>query len=264
MSRRARLVAWIGIAIVALGGCAGPPVTPLPTHEWIDAPHAMDTLRERATLIDTLSATCRLVLRSADGETVRLDGAIVCRPPDRVRLRAWKMGQTVFDLLATPEGAWAWAPDADDPAAALREIGVRADRLAEAMAYVTGGFVDGARVVGLTDDSLVVERPTAETGARVRGVIDRRTLTPREAILLDSAGRERYRLTFEDYVVIDSHLLATSMSGRGEEGRFSVRLDEIEVNVEPAEGAFVPAAGAVRLPSPPGGDDADGGGDGRP
>ena len=99
--------------VLGVTGCAArrAPEAGLPKFGDLDDATALRVLDERARSVGTASAACDLALTRADGQSVRLDGAVAMAPPDRLRLRAWKFGQAVFDLTMTPEGLWVVAGD---------------------------------------------------------------------------------------------------------------------------------------------------------
>ena len=99
-----------------LAGCAArrPVESNLPTYGRLDPAAALRMLAERSASVRSVSAQAGLTLTRADGQSVNLDGAVVMAPPGRVRLRAWKFNQAIFDLTLTPDGLWVLTPD--DPA----------------------------------------------------------------------------------------------------------------------------------------------------
>ena len=71
-------------------------------------PAALRILQDRgAGGEDGSQAASLLTLTRPDGQSVRLDAALVMSLPDHsVRLRAWKFNQAVFDLTLNPQGLW--------------------------------------------------------------------------------------------------------------------------------------------------------------
>src|SRR5205085_1085222 len=95
-----------------LAGCARHPKEPaLPTHPWVDQQTALRTLSERAKAVKTVQSEASVTItRPDDGGTVRLDAVLALQPPEYARLRAWKIGQAIFDLTLNPQGAFVVLP----------------------------------------------------------------------------------------------------------------------------------------------------------
>jgi len=73
-----------------------------PDHSQLDATAARALVREQARALRDLSASVSLSIETAEFEG-SLSGALVVAPPTRLRLRATKLMQDVFDLVITPE-----------------------------------------------------------------------------------------------------------------------------------------------------------------
>jgi len=84
-------------ALVLAGACRSPP-----DRSALDADQARDFVREQARAVRDLSAAVSLSIE-ADGFEGSLSGALLIEPPSRLRLRASKLLQDVFDLLVTPD-----------------------------------------------------------------------------------------------------------------------------------------------------------------
>ena len=238
------------VIVVALAGCARRPVpeTNLPTFGALDHGAALRVLDERARAVKTLSAQCVLTLTRPDGQTVRLDGAVVMAPPDRMRLRAWKFNQAVLDLTLTPEGLWVMTPDDPSRRRKVLPASLSAARLGREWALLSGSFFgDPDLVVRDAGDKLEVSKPL-EDGRKVVCDVDRRTLTPRRYRMLDPSGRARFTLHLKEYAVFDGIPWATRLEAVSEEGRISVRMKDVELNGDLAPNAFKPPRRAERQP----------------
>jgi hypothetical protein len=88
---------WVGLLAAGLPGCRS-----LPDHSALDAGAARAFVREQARAVRDLSAAVSLSIETAEFEG-SLSGALLLEPPGRMRLRASKLMQDVFDLLVTPE-----------------------------------------------------------------------------------------------------------------------------------------------------------------
>ena len=86
-----------------------------------------------------MSAECTITLTRPDGETVKLDGAIVTRNPGWVRLRAWKLGRAVFDLTLQPAGLWVMTLDDPKRSEQMLPAKVSAAEFVKQWSYFNGG-----------------------------------------------------------------------------------------------------------------------------
>ncbi len=258
MSRLRGGVVVLALPLTLLAGCAAP----LPTHAWAGPEEAMEVLRQRAASVRTLQSSARVVLTRADGETVHLDAALVARFPDRLRLRAWKLGRAVFDLTYAPEGLWlATGPEMG---AGTEGLDASTAGFARAWSLFSADFFSPAMATiprddgGPTRPTFTVERrpdpgrPGEATAVGRGGLIvcevDRATLTPRRYTALDGAGSPRSTLVLDGYRDFDGILWPTRIHADSEGGSVVVWLDSARFNEELPAGAFVPPAGAVKRP----------------
>jgi hypothetical protein len=223
-------------------GCA--PQTPrrenLPTYPNLDEAAARTVLVERAKGVRTLSAACDLTLARPDGQTVRLDGAIAMAPPDRLRLRAWKFNQAVFDLTLKPEGLWVMA---GGDAARRRKVvpaSLGAARLGREWAMLNGQFFSERDLTTRTEGGRMTVSRVLEDGRRLVCDVDGSTLTPRRYRMFDPAGKERFRLSLSGYGVYDGAVWPTRLAARSDEGRITVTMKNVELNVDLPPNAFTP------------------------
>jgi hypothetical protein len=195
-----------------------------------------------------MSAQCTLTLTRSNGESIRLDGAIVMRPPDSVRLRAWKLSQAVFDLTLTPEGLWIEAPRDRAGREKVLPGSLSAAQMARAWMVMSGEFFcdPGARVEDRGGPSVCVER--LMQGQRIVCAVERATLTPRRYSVIDRDGVERFALNLEGYEMIGGIPWPVRWSARSEKGKIGIELKEVELNGELAPNAFVPPRRAERIP----------------
>ncbi len=96
----------ITIALLFLIGLAGCQSEHLPTHPLLPAVATQQYLRDQSHQIHTVSAEGSITLTRPDNQSIRFDGAMVMRPPEQARIRAWKLGQAVFDLTLNESGVW--------------------------------------------------------------------------------------------------------------------------------------------------------------
>ena len=75
---------WLGIAIALVCGCRSS-IAPLPTYQGRSAAEELALVRERSNGIHDISGQAFLTLTEADGQTIRLEAALVMAPPDRAQ-----------------------------------------------------------------------------------------------------------------------------------------------------------------------------------
>lgn len=92
-------------AIGAIGLAAG--CVSGPDHSRLDAAAAREHVLREALAVEDLSAAVTLEIETGDFEG-SLSGALVMAPPDRLRLRASKLLQDVFDLAIRPGALELW------------------------------------------------------------------------------------------------------------------------------------------------------------
>ena len=248
MSARTGVIAMVFVAVVT--GCQAPePPENIPAYPLTDAKQTLGLLAEHAHRVKTLSGEGLITLTRRSGESVRLDAAIAMAPPDRARIRAWKLGRAVFDLTVLPEGVWAVMPDEPKRQDDIRSAGVSAARLAKTWSVLSGGFFDNADLqTDIRGQKLLITRRVAGEPTVVCEV-ERPTLTPRKYSLLDDRGATRFTFTlgryrqFDDDVVWPTRLVVDSASGKVE-----IELRDVEVNPELPPGAFVAPRRAEKLP----------------
>jgi hypothetical protein len=241
---------FISTLAVALVGCAGTREK-IPHYPRMSDEQSLQTIASRAEKTKTVTAEGLITLRDPDGQTVRLDAAIVMRPPEELRLRAWKFSQAVFDLTLTPQGAWLIAPQDPQRRAQVQTAGVGAAKLARTWAILAGGFFSDPRVkvkvMRSTNDRLLVEKEQ-DDGTNIFCAIDRATLTPRVYRLVDPNGTTRFELTLDHYAQFDDIVWPTRVSAKSDRGEILINLKTVEINGEIPDRAFVPPRRAEKLP----------------
>jgi hypothetical protein len=246
MRRTTRLTLLAFVLLAVASGCAKPR-SPIPAVEWDgDVAQARRVLIERARCVRTVSATGLLTLTRPDGESVRFDAALVTEPPDRLRLRAWKIGRAVFDLTLTPDGLWLLSPREESLQEKAKKAGVGAGEVAKQWSLLSGAFFEREDLVAsLSGRSLILTGPQDQL--TIRAYIDRRTLVPRRYVLHDDRGRERFSLRLDDYRMIGDTPYPHRALAESESGRIRIQLDEVELNAELAPGAFTPPRRAEKI-----------------
>jgi hypothetical protein len=243
---RSGITRWLLLITGALAaGCAAP----LPVHPWRGSDDALAALRRRAESVRTMSATCTTALKSAAGQTIVLDGALVADGNHRLHIRAWKLNQTVFDLTLNGDGLWVWVGDQGRGGQPL-PAEATAQQIASVWSLVTGRlFIDGAPTVIDDGGSTFLVRGRRPKGAgEYQARIERCSLTVRDYRLTDSSGAMRQSLLLDDYRMVDGVPWPMRLTAEGDEGTITISLDDIEINGSLPAAAFTPAAGAVRKP----------------
>jgi outer membrane lipoprotein-sorting protein len=239
----------LGCVILAgLVGCASSKEH-LPTYPRMSDGESIHTIAARSEKTKSVTAQGLITLRDSEGQTVRLDCVIVMRPPNELRLRAWKFGQAVFDLTLTSEGAWLIAPEDPKRRAQVQTAGVSAAKLARTWSVLAGGFFadPNVTVVKSSGSRLVVSKPN-QSGAVIFCDIDRRTLTPRQYRMIDDKGATRFTLTLDRYATFGDTVWPQRVVAISDRGEIDIDLKDIEINGEIPEQAFKPPRRAEKLP----------------
>lgn len=246
MSRCRIAIAAMVVALAAMTGCARPG-PPLPAVQWNnDIQVARRILAERARSVRTVSATGLLTLTKPGGQSVRFDAALVTAPPDRLRLRAWKLGRAILDITLTPDGLWLLAPQDDSLREKARSAGVGAGEIARQWALLSGAFFERDDLVASLEPAFLV-LAADEGDLKLRCYVDRRTLVPLRYLLSDAGGRTRFSLALNDYQVIDGIAYPRRAQAESDSGRIVIQLSDVELNTELMPRAFTPPQRAEKL-----------------
>ena len=236
MFRSLRIISAV-LVVLLTGGCA----SRIPTYPWTDAQTAVQAMAKQAQAVHSISARCSMTLVNAHGDSVTLESAIALQPPDRLRLRAWKFGQAVFDLTRTPEGVWVMTgADNSDPAKAMNAR-LGAVQIARGLAIFNGEMFSDPhlRVVDRGGDTFMLYR-AAENDTTILCTVDRATLTVRKYELQDRTNQVRFTLTLAGYRQFQNVVWPTQIDGTSGTGKFSASLDDVEINQPLAPNTFVP------------------------
>ena len=245
MSRRTLSLSLLGV-VIALGAanCAGP----LPTYSWQDGDTALGTMKRRDGSIQTMSASCRVLLES-NGESVELKAGLVAQPPSHLRLRAWKLTQAVFDVTLRPDGLFVFDRGSNgDAKSNVRKVSHA--QLVDAISLLPGFGLDDWQVKDRAGAQATFEitRRLSEPSAVLQCEVDRRTLLRLQCTYRDDTGVVRQSLAFGDYAAVGDVVWPMRVEGRGESGAFTLLFDDGKVNVDLPERAFHPPRRAVRQP----------------
>jgi hypothetical protein len=235
------------LMLVLLPGCA--PHNPLPAVHVGNDRDAMRVLAERADAVKTVSSQGTITLTRPDGESVRLDVAMVRAGREKLRLRAWKLGRAVFDLTVNGGDVWLLTPDDLSMKDKGQSAGLGAKKLAENINLLNGDLFHQSDATVVAAGSLL--RISAPQGDGVVCCeVDRRTLVPLKYVLNDPSGAARFTLELSDYRMPASDVpFPFRMKATSEQGTIDVAMREVEINGgELALGAFVPPKRAEKLP----------------
>lgn len=214
------------LALLTTAGCRTA-VAPLPTVAWANESEARSVLADRRDGVRTVQARCALRWVPANGErdVATLDGALVMRGDEALRLRTWKVGQTVFDLTVVGDQTWVSASGEArrrapaDFEARLAELGGELRGLLRGPDFAEAEFVSSG-------DGLRATWPFGEA------TIDGRTLTPERFVLDEVADDgELRRVVIETvYAEYDGGLWYRRVTAEGAFGRVEIDFRDVEVN----------------------------------
>jgi hypothetical protein len=227
-----------------LAGCEAEHIANYPP---MSSQQATQILLDRSRSIKSISAQGLITLARPDGQTVRLDAAMAIQPPGNARLRAWKLGQAVFDITLTPQGLWMVAPPEEssgDPPGAFG--GNTAAMTRRWLGLLTGTFEDPGLTADDREARLILKRQTND-GATIVCEIDRESLTARRYVLRDGEGRERFTLTLSRYAEFNGIAWPRRIEAISPSGRILIDLHDVEINGALPSGAFHPPGRAVKV-----------------
>jgi outer membrane lipoprotein-sorting protein len=232
-----------GIGVVA--GCAH---EKLPVYPDTEPAAALRLLADRSRSVHAVSSEGSITLTRPDGQSVRLDAALAMRPPDNVRIRAWKFGQAVFDLTLTPGGLWLITPDDSSRKERMKSAGISAGQFARAWSLFNGGFFETQGLwVENAGAQLRITRGAAGE-MKIVCIVDRATLTPRRYTMTDPSGENRFELALDRYTQVGTTVWPQRMTAHSQEGDIVIELHDVEINGEIPPGAFTPPRRAEKLP----------------
>lgn len=218
----------------------------IPTYPPMPSSQAIKLLEDRSHAIHTISSQALLTLTRENGESVRLDGAIVLQPPDRARLRAYKFGRAVFDMTLTPEGLWLISPQEGDRRKEILAAGANTGNLTREWLRLMTGELNGSEItVEETPETLLLKQ--LRDGSNLICQIDRKTLTPRRYTLTDRNGVDRFTLTLDRYMEIAGVVWPQRIEAKSESGSILIELHDVEINGSLPPTAFRPPARAEKI-----------------
>ena len=238
----------LALAIVLLiAGCASNRREQLPPIAWSTEADAQQILARRAESVKTLSSQGLMTMRRPDGQSVRLDVALVADAKQHLRLRAWKLGRAVFDLTMNDDGVFMLLPDDPSIRERVRQGQLNIKRIADSWELFNGRFFSRPDLATTRRGDTLLCSATIDD-ARVTCEVDGQTLTPRRYVLRDPEGNERFSLTLSNYKVINDTPFAHRYTARSEFGEIIIETRDVELNGDLAPAAFTPPRRAEKLP----------------
>jgi outer membrane lipoprotein-sorting protein len=232
--------------LLTLTACQHPYQEHIPFYSRLDPAATLAQLIQQSNQVRTMSGSGTLELTQANGQSVRLDVAVVLQPPDRARLRAWKFGSAVFDLTALPDGVW--LESSKDSNRPQQGIGSTAAPVAKAWSLLDGSFFRSPDLVTRNDGKWFIVQSANVNGPTMIARVDRDTLTPRQYQILDAVGRVQFTLTLDHYEDFNGILWPCQIIAISEAGTVVVDLNDVELNTELPPLAFKPPRSAEKLP----------------
>jgi hypothetical protein len=241
----------LGLSMSACFSGCGPR---LPVYPALDSAATLATMAERSKAVQSIGARCRLILERPGDRSVELTAALVSRPPHQHRLRAWKITESVMDITITDEGVWMWARDnrdqplEDNILTSFAPKTGATDSLREGLNIAFGSFDKTLWREAPQDGDhtqLVVDRPL-NGEATMRCVIDRQSLTVTAVHIIDAESNTRFVLELDRYRRFGTAIIPTRFRGAAQENRFTLILQNVDLNGDLPADAFRPPRGATR------------------
>jgi outer membrane lipoprotein-sorting protein len=236
----------LAIALL-VAGCASAPREQLPAVSWRSETEALEILAHRAESVKTLSSQGLMTMRRPDGQSVRLDVALVADARQHLRLRAWKLGRAVFDLTMNESGMFMLLPDDPSIRERVRQGQLNIKRVADSWELFNGRFFTRRDVTTKRRGDTLLCSATVDD-AHVTCEVDGQTLTPRRYLLRDADGKERFSLALSNYKIINDIPFARRYAAKSEFGEIVIETRDVELNDELAPAAFTPPRRAEKLP----------------
>ena len=230
------------ISILFIVGCGNESI---PNYPHMPSSDEMKIVNDRNDKIKTITASGLITLTKPDGDSVRLDTAVVLLPPEQARIRSWKFGRAIFDMTLADHAVWIVAPKDDHRREQFMAAGSNTGKLTHQWLNLLTHFQDDQTTVDETDTHFILRKK--ERGLLLTCMIDRKTLAARSYTLTDSKGETRFSLLLSKYRQIGELIWPCRIEAKGPTGQIQIDLDDVELNspVEPT--AFTPPARAEKL-----------------
>jgi outer membrane lipoprotein-sorting protein len=257
------------VLLLCLVGCRSTPKENVPTFALTSIEESRHILAKRARHTHNVMAEGTVTLVSRDGKDVRLDSAVALELPERARIRAYKLGQAVFDLTMTREFVYLYAPRADEKSD-LEKAGANAGEMARWWLRQMKTFFDRTDLKWEESATQLTAIGTDREGRTVTAIVDRKTLTVREFSVTD-VRTVVFTLKFSVYQMFTNTLgfeqdwpkygqvtpdaippreiaWPTHIEAISSRGTIIIDLHDVTLNTELPKEAFQPPSRATRLP----------------
>ncbi len=228
------------ILLLSCAGCASfsnePALTAVP---WENHGIARSHLHDKNQRSSGFSAQGRVVLQLPEGP-VQFDCAIAVMPPDRLRLRAWKVGRPMLDWLVTGDQWWLWTGGGME---ALGTMFRHMAKWAPAQTLPPDRFMT-AKIWDIGGASFLMCQ-TLDGGMTLEEWIDRSTLTVR-CRQWSLPFAPPLTLTFEKFQQIGPVIWAQQWQCDFGPADIRILWDDVESG-SPPDAAWKPVSGAERL-----------------
>lgn len=256
------------LTLLMLVGCRSTPKDNVPTFDLLSIEESRQILAKRARHTHNLMAEGTVTLIDAKGDDVRLDAAVVLELPEQARIRAYKLGQAVFDLTMTREFVYLYAPRADEPTD-IETAGANAGEMARWWLRQMKSFFDRPDLQWDEGATKLTATATDRDGRTITTVVDRKTLTVREFYIPDTRGVV-FTMKLSGYQMFTNTLgfekdwpqygqitpeaippreiaWPTRIEAISSRGTIIIDLRDVELNTELPKEAFRPPSRAKRL-----------------
>jgi len=235
------------MVLLMLAGCETPPPA-LPVHDWRGPHETLAAMAARTSKIQTASGTATLTLRRPDGAEVTVDSAFAAKPPEALRIRAWKFDRAVADWTFKSDGVWAWQAEGEDAAPQTKPSGPWSANHAQLWPLMLGMIEPKA-------GDEIIEGPGISFTVRRRIVtvvvetdVDGATQTVKACRIITADGVTVQRITLARYRDFSGALFPMRVIATGDHGSFQLDFSEVSINDELPASAFTPPKRASRLP----------------
>lgn len=236
--------------MLACGGMTAPPVPAVTTVQepWEGDPRAvMAAIDDRVGAIETLAAECRLSFHRPGKDSVSLQGALVAQPPDRLRLRAWKLGHAVMDLTVRPDGVWLWnAKRADEATRKLIDGELSTGPWKSVWPRLGSLLAESDAAISRSGPNRFVVRGDLPDGGHIEAEIDGPSRTVLAYRLFEPTGEGLGVLELGDYRIIADEPWPRRLEAKTERGTLEVTFHELTLDEPLPESAFEPPKRATR------------------
>lgn len=234
--------------VLLLASCRATPR--IPTHPAADGAASLAVIADRQASIKSIQGAANVELAKISGQSVILDAAIVAVPPNRIRLRAWKLDRAVFDATILNEELWLVPPDDPNDESRLADADRIGGGIRHAFALLGPEFYTSATVRNELTTATILIAAGRVGATNVSCEIDRPTLTARRFEILDDGQSPRAVATIDldDYREINGIVWPMKITIHSADGQVTIHSREIELNGAIQPNAFNPPRRAVRRP----------------